>query len=256
MIISQELEEINVKIAEQAVRGQLDSSPFLHGILLQMMRKLDKDRRGVGMSGRPFASSALEHELISNAAFEFAMMGKNKELALRLGQQLRPRVLSTEALPASGLPNPTLALTTERAEVLQNNLLAIHRLFALAPQQQERRLAVAIDHTYLTRQLSQSKIAGEAGLIGGPWSPCGGTAHWQPFSKMDKGSAKVAPAALMLEALAWNPCEVSPNRCFSICSMPMALKAAVVDEGVKDRNRGKWVSWLAKKNVCKNVEGM
>ena len=44
--------------------------------------------------------------------------------------------------------------------------------------------------------------------------PRGGTGHWLPFLKMDKGSAKVAPAALMLEALVWNPCEVFPNRTF------------------------------------------
>ena len=169
--VSQELDEINIKIADAAVRGQLDSSPFLQGILLQMMRKLDKDRRGVGMQGRPMSSTATEHQLISDAAFEFAMLGKNKELAMRLGQQLRPPALSTEDLPKHSLPNPTLALATQRAEILRANLQAIHRLFALSEGQQERRLIVSIDHTYLCRSLVQSKLAGQAGLIGSAWSP-------------------------------------------------------------------------------------
>eukprot|EP00435_Cladocopium_sp_Y103_P072988 s131_g42.t1 len=238
-----ELDEIKIKIADAAVRGQLDASPFLQGILLQMMRKLDKDRRGVGMQGRPMASTATEHQLMSDAAFEFAMAGKNKELAIRLGQQLRPAALSTEDLPNHSLPNPTLALAAQRAEILRDNLQAIHRLFSLAEGQEERRLIVSIDHTYLCRQLCQSKLAGQAGLIGAAWSPDAGEDQcWMPFSSMKRDSSRTPAAPLMLECLCWNPNESSKNRTFSICSMPMALKAAVVETGVKDRNRGKWVS--------------
>ena len=99
-----------MRIADAAVKGQLSASPFLQGILLQMLRKLDRDKRGVKNVGRPLACSATEHQLIADAAFEFALAGRNKELAAKLGQQLRPAPISTESLPSLSLPNPTLAL--------------------------------------------------------------------------------------------------------------------------------------------------
>ena len=97
--MAQELDELNVRMADACVKGQLDASPFLQGILLQMLRKLDKDRRGVSMVGRPLGSNATEHQVIADAAFEFALAGRNRELALKLGQQLRPKPIFTEELP-------------------------------------------------------------------------------------------------------------------------------------------------------------
>ena len=249
---SKELDELNLKIADCAVRGQLDSSPFLHGILLQMMRKLDKERRGVSMVGRPLSSNATEHILIQDAAFEFALMGRHKELAVRLGQSLRPPTLSTEELPSHSLPNPCLALASFRSDILRENLQAINKLFSLAANQQERRLMVAIDHTYLSKQLVQAKLNDQAGLIGPAWSPHDEGRCWQPFSSMADDAAKQPGASLMLECLCWNPCESSKNRTFSICSMPMALKACTKDPdfSVKDSNRGKWVTWLNVVRIC------
>eukprot|EP00435_Cladocopium_sp_Y103_P020222 s835_g4.t3 len=239
-----ELDEINVRIADAAVRGQLDASPFLQGILLQMLRKLDKDRRSVSMVGRPMACTATEHMLISDAAFTFSMAGKNKELAAQLGQQLRPKSLSTEELPSHSLPNPTLALLSNRSEHLRDNLQMIHRRFSMVEGQQHRRLVCAFDHTYLSRQLCQAKFSGKAGLLGPAWNPCGNEDRcFLEFGTMPRDGAKTPAAALMLECLCWNPCE-DKNRCFSICSMPMALKAALLDDQppVKPRNFGKWVS--------------
>lgn len=235
-----------MRIADAAVRGQLDASPFLQGILLQMMRKLDKNRRHVSMVGRPLACNATEHQLITDAAFEFALAGRNKELALKLGQQLRPPALSTEDLPNLGLPNPTLALSSHRSEIFRENLQAIHRHFSMAQGQQERRLVLSVDHTYLTKHLAQTKLAGSAGLVGPAWCPIGEDRSFLPFAQLSRESARTPAAPLMLECLVWNPCESGKNRCFSIASMPMALKAAVndPDHPVRERNRGKWVVWL------------
>lgn len=236
-----------MRMADACVRGQLDASPFLQGILLQMMRKLDKDRRGVSMVGRPMGSTALEHQLMSDAAFEFALAGKNKELAMKLGQSLRPKSLCTDELPRHSLPNPTLSLADNRSEILRENLQTINRLFSLAAGQQERRLILAIDHTYLTRHVAQAKVGGVAGLVGPAWSPCGGEDDgFLPFAQMTREAARTAAAPLMLECLCWNPAESSKNRVFSMCSQPMALKAIVKAKGghpVNPRNAGKWVTW-------------
>lgn len=244
--MAQELDELNVRLADACVRGQLDASPFLQGILLQMLRKLDKDRRGVSMVGRPLAANATEHELIAGAAFEFALAGRNRELAAKLGQQLRPKPMFTEDLPKQSLPNPTLALSSSRSEQLRENLLLIHRRFEVAPGQQERRLMMSLDHTYLTRHLAQTKLGGIAGLVGPAWNPCGDDLSFLPFSSMSKEQAKSPAAALMLECLCWNPSELGRNRCFSIASAPMSLKATVkdADVAVRERNQGKWVTCL------------
>ena len=246
-MVSKELDELNVRMANACVRGQLDASPFLQGILLQMMRKLEKDRRGVSMVGRPMASTALEHQLISEAAFEFALASKNKDLAMKLGQSLRPKRLCTDDLPSHSLPNPTLALAAHRSDILQENMKTINRLFSLADGQQERRLVLSIDHTYLSKQLVQTKVGGVAGLVGPAWSPCGGQHDgFLPFSQMTREAARTPAAPLMLECLCWNPPESSKNRVYSMCSQPMALKAALKatngEHVVNQRNAGKWVS--------------
>ena len=189
------------------------------------------------------ASTSTEHRLITDAAFEFSLACRNKELAAKLGQQLRPRSLSTEELPRHSLPNPTLSLCASRRDLLIENLETVHRLFSMVEGQQARRLVMGIDHTYLSRQLAQAKVANSAGLVGAPWSPCSSEDRsFMPFSTMAREDARAAPAPLMLEALLWNPLEADKNRCFSIGSMPMALKAALQDPQVKEKNAGKWVN--------------
>lgn len=194
------------------------------------------------MVGRPLASTATEHQLMCDAAFTFAMAGKNKELAAELGQQLRPPPISCESLPREGLPNPAMALSEARAEQLRDNLQMIHQKFEMVANQQERRLVCALDHTYLARQMCQAKVNGKAGLLGAAWNPCGDDEEkcFLPFATMPRDGSRTPAAPLMLEALCWNPCE-EKNRCFSICSMPMALKADVAGMEVKARNKGKWV---------------
>ena len=199
------------------------------------------------MVGRPMACTSMEHQLIQDSAFEFALAGKNKELAMKLGQSLRPKTLCTDDLPRHSLPNPTLALADFRSEILRENLQTINKLFSLAEGQEERRLMLSIDHTYLSKQLAQAKVAGVAGLVGPAWSPCGGEDDgFLPFSRMTRDAARTPAAPLMLECVVWNPCESSKNRVFSMCSQPMALKAAVKPDAsgyaVNPRNHGKWVT--------------
>lgn len=102
------------------------------------------------------------------------------------------------------------------------------------------------DRTYLTKRLVQTKLAGQAGLVGPAWSPTGEDPAFLPFSALTRDSAKTPAAPLMLECLVWNPCESGKNKCFSIASMPMALKAAIKDSDhpVRERSRGKWVVCL------------
>ena len=194
------------------------------------------------MCGRPLKSTATEDQLVADAAFNFALAGRNRDLAQQLGQRLRPPTLQIESLPDMGLPNPALALCSSKADQLRNNLQLVHRRFSLQPGQQERRLICSIDHTYLQRHLCQSKIAGSAGLLGPAWQPFGDEdRYFLKFETMDKDSAKIPAAPLMLECIVWNPCE-QKNRPFSVASMPMALKAWVEDKEVRPRNHGKWVA--------------
>ena len=65
MFLLKELDEVNLKIANAVARGQLDASPFLQGILLHMLRKLDKEKRGVALCGRPLqVCNAMEEQLL------------------------------------------------------------------------------------------------------------------------------------------------------------------------------------------------
>ena len=240
----QELDEIKLKICDKVVQGQLDASPVIQGILLQLLRKLDKDSRGVKLCGRPAQPiNALEEQLLHDAAFQFSLLGKNRELAALMGQKLRPAAIHPESLPPLGLPNPALALCSSRSDQLEQNVGLVHQQFSLVEGQQIRRLCMALDHTYLCRQLTQGKVQGQAGLLGAPWHPMHEEedACFMPFVDMPAKAARSKAAPLMLEALVWNPCELK-NRCFSLCEMPMALKA-IKHEDERNRNHGKWVIW-------------
>lgn len=233
---------MKAKIANAVVRGQLDASPFLQGILLRMIRKLDKDRRGVSMRGQPAFSTPMEHQLMEDAAFSFAMAGKNTVLAQMLGQRARPEPIVAEKLPAMGLPDPTLALRKSEDEKLRNNLLLVHQKFSMASGQSEKRLVLSIDHTYLSRRLLQAQVGGQYGLVGAPWQPVSEEdKSFMNLRNLPSDATKTAPAPLMFECLCWHPCE-SVARCLSIASAPMALKAAVPSSSGRSRNLGKWVA--------------
>ena len=195
----------------------------------------------MAMCGRPADATATEDQLMADAAFTFALAGKNRELALRLGQRLRPPAITTEDLAKLGLPNPTLALAKSNGEQLRRNLQFVHQKISLAEHQDERRLVCAIDHTYLTRQLCQTKIGGKAGLVGIGWLPHGDEECFYDFDAMPKSAAKAPAAPLMLECLVWSPVE-KQQRCFSIASMPMALKSNLPSSECRTRNTGKWVA--------------
>lgn len=240
------MDELKCRICESVVRGQLDASPFFQGILLKMLQKLDKDRRGVAMCGRPLAVGALEDQLITDSAFQFALAGKNRELAVELGQRVRPPSLPIETLPSLSLPNPMLALCASRSQNLEENLQLVHNRFVLAEGQQERRLVCSVDHTYLQKQLCQAKICNQAGLVGAAWQPGEDEEEcFLRFSGMSAKKAKTPAAPLMLECCVWNPTE-HIQRVFSIASMPMALKPKVDESAGKPRNHGKRVACLRK----------
>ena len=238
----QELEECNVQIAQAAVSGKLDSNPMVQGILMACLRRIGKEERGVtSHAGRHPSCTQTEHDLISNTAFSFALAGGNRELALDLGQNLRPPSLKLEDLAGFGLPNPLLALCPSRSSQLQSNLELIDQQYERAPDQKTRRLMAALDCTYLQKSFCQLKIEEEAGLIGAAWHPMATEDRsFMSLSNMPADGLKTPKAPLMLEVLTWDP-TARHNRTLSAAAMPMALKPMQEQKAV--RNHGKWASW-------------
>ena len=231
-----EMDSVRVLIAEASVSGKLDQHPFLQGLILQCARKIDKDSRGVGMEGRKKSCSESEHRLIENAAFSFAMSGHNHELAVQLGQNLRPPKMFADDTPKFGLPNPVLALKKGNEEQLRENLELIDQKFARSSEMSTRRCILALDHTYLSRGLQQTKVKNEAGLVGSPWSPLQESREFMPFAKLPPQASRSDKAPLMLECLIWNPCGVKQS-CFSVASMPMSLSAHQVEKNARDHGK-------------------
>ena len=67
---------------------------------------------------------------------------------------------------------------------------------------------LCVDHTYLSRQLAQAKVADKAGLVGGAWSPVGEDRSFLALSELSQSMVRTAAAPLMLECLCWNPNEL------------------------------------------------
>lgn len=199
----QELESVNVAIAKATIDGKLDANPFVQGLLLKLLSKLDKTSRGVDERGRKASCSETERRLIESAAFSFALMGGNREMALELGQCITPPKLRVDRLPALGLPNPALALRAEATDQLQSNLELIDQRYARGPLKTQRRLILGLDHTYVDKTLSQAFVCGMRGLVGGAWHPAKEGEEMIPFAKMTKESALTPKAPLMLETLLW-----------------------------------------------------
>lgn len=232
--------------------GKLDANPFLQGIIVQSMRRLNKAERGRSSFGPKPKCSETEDRLVSNAAFTFALAGGNRELAIQLGQNLKAPQLRNDCLHEMGLPNPMLALTKANASQLEKNCELVDLAFPRGPSQSPKRMVVAIDHTYLQRALCQVKFGDHPGVVGGCWRPStedDDDRSFMKFSQLPEGALQTQRAPLMLEVLCWDPTCV-PRKSLSLASMPMSLKPATDKEGTS-RNHGKWVSriMLAKLSV-------
>lgn len=229
---------MNVTIAKAAVSGKLDSNPFMQGILMQLLRRISKQERGItSHRGRLPSCTQTEHDLISSAAFTFALAGGNQTLALELGQNLTPPRLRLEDLEGMGLPNPFLALRDQKR--LESNFDLIDKVHERLPQQHPRRLIAAIDCTYLQRGFCQVKCDGVAGLIGAPWrvGETDDDRSWMPLAKIPENGLQSPKAALILETLLWDPM-AKQQLCLSAGAVPMSLKAETEEKA--KRNHGKF----------------
>ena len=239
---TEELESVNVSIAKAALDGRLDANPFVQGILLKCLSKIEKQDRGVATDrGRQASCSETERRLVEGAAFTLALAGGNRELAVELGQNITPPRMHCDLLPPMGLPNPALSLRSCATEQLRQNLQLLDQRFARASNMKTRRLVLALDHTYLDKTMNQGSVEGVRGLLGGIWRPRNEGSEFIPFTEMSKDAARTPKANLMLEALAWDPCAVH-QQCYSISAMPMSL-AAPRDETV-NKDHGKLDSGL------------
>lgn len=240
---SKELQAVNVSIAQAAVDGKMDGNPFIQGLLMQCLRKLDKDQRGVQTCGRKASCTETERELVESAAFQFALGGGSKELAAEIGQNLRPRPLAVDSLPSLGLPNPALALRSSCTAQLKTNSELADQLYARNPDMPTRRLCMAVDHTYLDKALSQTIIQGDRGLVGLAWHPQQEGKEFMSLSELPADAFSTPKAPLMLEALVWDPAGVK-QQCVSLASMPMSLSAHASED--VDKNHGKRVTrWVS-----------
>ena len=190
----------------------------------------------MGLQGPKPSCSETERRLVETAAFQFALLSANKELACELGQNLHPARLMVDQLPDLGLPHPALVLRASLDEVLEKNLEIIDQKFARSPEQTPRRLMLAMDHTYLERSLGQTTLHGVRGLVGAPWHPASDGQELMPFADLPKDAALAPRAPLMLECLIWDPAALE-QQVFSAASMPMSLTPE--HEASSDRNHGK-----------------
>lgn len=234
---------INIQVAQAAISGRLENNPFVQGLLLQALKRIDKDLRGVSGAGRQAACSETEHRLISGAALTFAICAGNKDLAVELGQNVNPPRLHVSDLHSFSLPNPAMSLRACNVQQLTTNLELVDQKFARTAKMSTKRLVLCLDHTYLDRSLCQVKLNDKYGLAGAAWSPMldsDNAREFMEFGSLPRDAATTPRAPLMLECLMWHPAAVR-QQCYSIASMPMSLAAQVDDN--QDKNHGKRVSW-------------
>ncbi|CAK9013633.1 unnamed protein product [Durusdinium trenchii] len=217
-----ELQQVNFQIAQAAIGGQLDRNPLIQGILVQCLRKLDKEGRGINtLRGRRGACTDTEVTLIEDAAMTLTMASCNRALAQEMGQNATAPRLKVEELPeAYSLPNPSLAI--DFPDQFANNLELVDSQIGKQSSDPRCRLIMAIDHTYLLKCFVQGRIRGEAGMLGGPWHYDDSSAAFMKFNEMPDNALKKEKAGLMLECLVWSPW-APVRQCFSVNSVPMTL---------------------------------
>ena len=232
---------LNAELAKQIVGGRLDNNPFVQGLLVQCLDRLEKAERGVvSMRGRAAASTDAKSTLLQNAALTLAIAGGNKHLAVELGQKMTPTKVKLEELERLGLPNPAMALLDCNIEQFRTNLKLVDQRHGRDEKMSPRRLILGFDATYLLRTVSQFRMNNEVGLIGGPWSPGQEELCFVNIESMRKDMER---APVMYEFLAWDPCG-KHRGALSIASMPMNLKAPKSSSAKTQTHAANWESWL------------
>ena len=89
----------------------------------------------------------------------------------------------------------------------------------LCVEQFSRRALLAFDCTYLTSTVSQMKLGGRIGLVGGMFNHDNPDSAFTPMSD-EIDIKKVARASQMMEFVAWDPC-LKRKHVLSLCSLPV-----------------------------------
>ncbi|CAK9098701.1 ZnF_CDGSH domain-containing protein [Durusdinium trenchii] len=164
-----ETDKANMRVAAGVLQGRLQHHPLLHGIALQSLRMADKHNRGIlNMRGRRFMESPLEKKLITDAGLTLATSSGISSLVKMFGISVRECKVTLESLLAESLPHRALAV--DWPEVLSENWNLLNQRHPLSEGQNQCRLWMAFDGTYLTPTLSQIQIHERHGLVGGKWS--------------------------------------------------------------------------------------
>lgn len=229
-----EMQEVNMTIATAAATGKLESNPTLQGLMVKMVRTLERNERGVSTRGR-HGKSELERTLVADAALTLCLAsGGNQHLATKLGQSASPPRFFLDDLVGRSLPCPALALLDP--EYLMLNCELVDQRFSRSGGEPVRRLMVALDHTYLQRSLQQIQLRGKRGLVGAAWWPGDASRAFLDMECLPQDVFKSIKAPLMLEILSWDPNSTSRKETFSLASMPTSL----TPKNEEEKNRGNY----------------
>lgn len=229
-----EMQEVNMTIATAAATGKLESNPTLQGLMVKMVRTLERNERGVSTRGR-HGKSELERTLVADAALTLCLAsGGNQHLATKLGQSASPPRFFLDDLVGRSLPCPALALLDP--EYLMLNCELVDQRFSRSGGEPVRRLMVALDHTYLQRSLQQIQLRGKRGLVGAAWWPGDASRAFLDMECLPQDVFKSIKAPLMLEILSWGPNSTSRKETFSLASMPTSL----TPKNEEEKNRGNY----------------
>eukprot|EP00435_Cladocopium_sp_Y103_P055676 s553_g18.t1 len=127
------VDRINVEIAQASLSGKLQNHPLLQGLILSCLKMLDRQERGLQMTGRDDEGSLQFTDevryLVQEAGCQLAILGCNKHILQKFGLRQRPKVPD---LTDSGLPTPMIAL--QSAEMVRENMLLIDQRLSAATE--------------------------------------------------------------------------------------------------------------------------
>ena len=127
-----DMERINLEIAKCSVEGRLSQHPLLQGLILSCIKLLEREEKGLAMTGRNAANSIAANDeakgLVQEAGATLAILGCNAEMLKRFGQS-RAVKRSLKNMTEYGLPSPMLALSQE-SKIPENLTLIDERLSA------------------------------------------------------------------------------------------------------------------------------
>ena len=281
-----EAEDTDIRLACNISCGVLQSHPLIHGLLVMITKKIEREQRGI-FTLKGLRLTDHERALVSEAGVTLSMAAANKALLKEFAMLSQKPRIALDALPQKhALPDPFVAVNDP--QLLQDNAELIDRLFPLPSfavndvnagdagadgvashvggqnvkvrrvEGCQRRLVLAVDKTYLLRQVNAIQVRQGRGLVGGCWSEdaaekgqnqtsdlqtcqdrsfiaISNEAH-QPhvqYSSMKKfctidglDMGRLELAGEMMECILWDPSNpIRENPRFSLAAIPMSTKS-------------------------------